>query len=81
MCSVNIVSICHRKHGLDPLGIGNSLYGLRRLSSEYSEVRGFIQALTVCIAKNKVTMEPQLISKAFNGIRSLKSYHFEVREL
>lgn len=66
---------------LESQEIGNALYGLQSLSSEYSEVKVIVAKLAEKLKRSRAYLRPQHISRAFLGLQQLTADSLEVRSL
>ena len=66
---------------LDPQGVGNSVYGLQRLSSSMGEVRELVTSLSKNIAKGSGSLTTQQQSNCCYGLQRMNSDEPEVRYL
>ena len=66
---------------LDSRAVANAMYGLRRMSSDSSEVRLLLGALAPRILSCKMTMNAHHIGQAFNGLQGFTSCKSEVRAI
>lgn len=81
-------SFTHTNYFHSPHNISNAIYGLRRMSSDYEEVRAMISTLARIIEQNSiatkakrlnVTMSPQEVSNTLYGLHSFDSNYIEVK--
>lgn len=63
---------------LDPAAVGNVLYSMHKMSSEYDEVRSFLAALAPRIAECQGRLSSQELANAFYGLVGMNSDHAEV---
>ena len=61
--------------------VGNILYGLKGMSSEYVEVRKLLGVLACKVTESQDRLGNQEISNAFYGMKSMLSEHAEVRTM
>jgi hypothetical protein len=61
--------------------IGNSIYGLKGMSSDIPEVRVLVTALTAAVESSIDVLSAQETCNAFYGLQGMSSDHIEVRGL
>jgi hypothetical protein len=75
----NMISLC--KEQIKAQEVGNAMYGLQNMNSDYIEVRDLVKGLSSLILTCKEPLLPQGVSNATYGLQNLSSEHIEVREL
>jgi len=73
------ISTC--QENLKPQHVGNALYGLQSMSSEWKEVRGMLPLVGKQISTCQENLKPQHVGNALYGLQSMSSEWKEVRGL
>jgi hypothetical protein len=66
---------------LSAQAVGNALYGLQGMNSEYSEVLDILSALIPKVKSCSEALTAQAVGNALYGLQGMNSEHSEVREL
>jgi hypothetical protein len=69
------------KEGLNAQVVGNSLYGLQKMSSDHDEVRDVLSALAMKVDSCKEDLNAQALGNALYGLQRMSSDHVEVRDV
>ena len=75
------VKLVELRGQFDPQAVGNSLYGLKNMSTEHIEVRRLIVSVTGQVSACQGLLDDQSISNALYGLNGMTGEYPEVRAL